>query len=262
MKISNITSLLTLVMFIFYVFTIQSLGGVNAVTLPWIAIMTVALAVTIIFTLFGRYIMPTIMAKLGFKIYIGDMVIYKRYAIIKDFDQESGPPVAGFSVIKLIPSAPTVDMKEDDKRLLVKSVESFLLSIPTDTEFGILKIHEPILKKMIQRIRAEIKKVEAKAERAKSAIGYQRKLSALQEELERLQRSNPVSAIMFIKVIAKGMSEDDVKAELDKRITQIVSIAEHQLKCTTKVLEYLDLYDFIESELLGKVVRIVGGRGA
>ena len=259
MRVSSMAASILLTMFLVYILVVLSLGGVNIVTLPWIAIMTVSLAFTLIFALFGRYLLPIILAKLGAKIPVGDGYVDDRYFIITNFDAETGPRYAGFAVIKLIPTTPTVDLRDEDKKLLLRNVESLILSLPTDIEYGIMKVVDPTVKRLLRRIEAEIAKYHARKATIKNpgaASHLDRKIAELERERERILRSNPVSGLIYIKVFAKGQTPEEVKEQLRRLVEQVESSA-HSIQCITKVLRGFDLRDFIETQLLGRTVRYV-----
>jgi len=258
MRISSIAVSILLTMFIFYVLTLVSLGGVNIVTLPWIAIMTLALAIVLVFAIFGRYILPVIFRKLGVKIPLGDAYVDDKYFIVANFDSEGGYKYAGFSVIKLIPLTPSVDLKDEDKKLLLRNVESLILSLPTDVEYGVMKVMDPEIKRLVRKIESEIKKYQSRkaAEKSGAASKYDMKISELEKERERILKSNPVSGIIYIKVFAKGGSPEEVKEKLRRLIEQVETTA-HTIQCIAKVLSTNDLYDFVEAQLISKTIRYV-----
>jgi hypothetical protein len=258
-RVSSIAVSVLLTMFIFYLLIIVSLGGVNAVTLPWVAIMTLALALTLIFAMFGRYLVPILMKKAGIKIYIGDAYIDDQYFIVTNFDTESGYRYAGFSVIKLIPTTPSVDLKDEDKKLLLRNVESLILTLPTDVEFGILKVMDPTIKRLLRKIEAEISKYQSRKASVKNpgvASKYDRKIAELERERERILKSNPVSGVIYIKVFAKGRTAEEVKEKLRRLIEQVETSA-HSIQSIPKVVRGFDLYDFVESQLVSRTVRYV-----
>lgn len=259
MRISSIAVSILLTMFVFYVLTILSLGGINYVTLPWIAIMTLALAITLIFALFGRYMFPVLFKRFNVKIPLGDAYVDDKYFIVSNFDTESGLRYAGFSVIKLIPVTPSVDLKDEDKKLLLRNVESMILALPTDVEYGVMKVLDPTIKRLLRKIEAEISKYQSRKAAIKNpgaASKYDRLISELERERERILKSNPVSGIIYVKVFAKGRTPDEVKEKLKKLIEQVESTA-HSIQCIPKVLSSLDLYDFVESELVSRAVRYI-----
>jgi len=259
MRISSIAVSILLTMFIFYVLTIVSLGGINIVTLPWIAIMTLAIALVLIFAIFGRYILPVVFKKFGIKIPLGDAYIDDKYFIVSNYDSEAGYKYAGFSVIKLIPLTPSVDLKDEDKKLLLRNVESLILSLPTDIEYGIMKVLDPEIKRILKKIEHEISKYQSRKAAAKNpgaASKYDLKISELEKERERILKSNPVSGIIYIKVFAKGNSAEEVKEKLRRLIEQVETSA-HSIQCIAKVLSSFDLYDFVESQLVSRAVRYV-----
>jgi len=248
-----------LIVFLFYVLTWLNLGGVNVVTLPWLAVMTVALAVTMIFSLYGRYLLPVILRKMGTKIYVGDGWIDDQYFIVTNYDSESGMKYSGFSVVKLIPTTPSVDLRDDDKKLLLRNVESLILSLPSDVEYGIMKVMDPSIKRLLKRIESEIGKYYARKAGTKNpgvSSKYDRKIADLERERERILKSNPVSGIIYVKVFAKGRTPEEVKERLRRLIEQVSSTA-HTIQCTYKVLSSLDLYDFIESQVVSRSVRYI-----
>jgi len=248
-----------LIVFLFYVLTWLNLGGVNVVTLPWLAVMTVALAVTMICSLYGRYLLPVILRKMGTKIYVGDGWIDDQYFIVTNYDSESGMKYSGFSVVKLIPTTPSVDLRDDDKKLLLRNVESLILSLPSDVEYGIMKVMDPSIKRLLKRIESEIGKYYARKAGTKNpgvSSKYDRKIADLERERERILKSNPVSGIIYVKVFAKGRTPEEVKERLRRLIEQVSSTA-HTIQCTYKVLSSLDLYDFIESQVVSRSVRYI-----
>lgn len=260
MRISSIAVSVLLTMFIFYVLTLVSLGGINIVTLPWIAIMTLGLAVVLVFALFGRYIFPVIFKKLGVKIPLGDGYIDDRFFIITNFDTESGFKYAGFSVIKLIPVTPSVDLRDDDKKLLLRNVESLILTLPTDIEYGVMKVMDPAIKRLLKKIEAEISKYQSRKAASGKNPGvsskYDRLISELERERERILKSNPVSGLIYVKVFARGMTPEEVKERL-RRLTEQVESSAHSIQCIAKVLRGFDLYDFIESQFVSRTIRYV-----
>lgn len=259
MRVSAISTSVLLIVFLFYVLTWLNLGGVNVVTLPWLAVMTVALAVTMIFSLYGRYLLPVILRKMGTKIYVGDGWIDDQYFIVTNYDSESGMKYSGFSVVKLIPTTPSVDLRDDDKKLLLRNVESLILSLPSDVEYGIMKVMDPSTKRLLKRIESEIGKYYARKAGTKNpgvSSKYDRKIADLERERERILKSNPVSGIIYVKVFAKGRTPEEVKERLRRLIEQVSSTA-HTIQCTYKVLSSLDLYDFIESQVVSRSVRYI-----
>ena len=225
------------------------LGGVNVITLPWIAIMVLSLSVSLIMYLYGRYIIPVISRKLfNSPTYIGDAVVDGKYFLVTNHDTEDATEkCSGFSIIKLIPMYPATDMSEDEKKKLVKDVEALIYALPTEVEYGIFKIGDPNVKKLLDKIDREIaSKKRAKDERA---------VAELVAEKERLLRSKPVAAIMFIKVFAKGSSVEEVKRKLDSLISQVESLA-FSLRCYAMVLKDFDLRDFVEKEVVGQIVKL------
>ena len=259
MRVSAISTSVLLIVFLFYVLTWLNLGGVNVVTLPWLAVMTVALAVTMIFSLYGRYLLPVILRKMGTKIYVGDGWIDDQYFIVTNYDSESGMKYSGFSVVKLIPTTPSVDLRDDDKKLLLRNVESLILSLPSDVEYGIMKVMDPSIKRLLKRIESEIGKYYARKAGTKNpgvSSKYDRKIADLERERERILKSNPVSGIIYVKVFAKGRTPEEVKERLRRLIEQVSSTA-HTIQCTYKVLSSLDLYDFIESQVVSRSVRYI-----
>ena len=259
MRVSSVATSILLTMFVFYVMIFLSLGGVNYATLPWIAIMTLALAITLIFALFGRYILPIIFKRFGVKIPLGDGYIDDRYFIVSNFDTESGPKYAGFSVIKLIPTTPSVDLRDEDKKLLLRNVESMILTLPTDIEYGIMKVMDPEIKKLLKKINAEISKYQSRKSAIKNpgaASKYDRLISELERERERILKSNPISGIIYVKVFAKGDTPDQVKENLKRLINQVETSA-HSIQCIAKVLSGLDLFDFIEAQLVSKTINYI-----
>jgi len=258
-RVSSVATSMLLVMFVFYLLTVMSAGGINIVTLPWIAIMTAALAATLIFALFGRYIFPVIFRKLGVKVPIGDGYIDDKYYVISNFDTESGFRYAGFSVIKLIPTTPSVDLKDEDKKLLLRNVESLILTLPSDVEFGVMKVMDPTIKRLLKKIEAEISKYYSRKASTKNpgvASKYDRKIAELEKERERILKSNPVSGIIYVKVFAKGRDEEEVKERLRRLIEQVESTA-HSIQCIPKVLSYFDLQDFVEAQLVSRAIRYI-----
>jgi len=258
-RVSAISTSVLLIVFLFYVLTWLNLGGVNVVTLPWLAVMTVALAVTMIFSLYGRYLLPVILRKMGTKIYVGDGWIDDQYFIVTNYDSESGMKYSGFSVVKLIPTTPSVDLRDDDKKLLLRNVESLILSLPSDVEYGIMKVMDPSIKRLLKRIESEIGKYYARKAGTKNpgvSSKYDRKIADLERERERILKSNPVSGIIYVKVFAKGRTPEEVKERLRRLIEQVSSTA-HTIQCTYKVLSSLDLYDFIESQVVSRSVRYI-----
>jgi len=258
-RVSAISTSVLLIVFLFYVLTWLNLGGVNVVTLPWLAVMTVALAVTMIFSLYGRYLLPVILRKMGTKIYVGDGWIDDQYFIVTNYDSESGMKYSGFSVVKLIPTTPSVDLRDDDKKLLLRNVESLILSLPSDVEYGIMKVMDPSTKRLLKRIESEIGKYYARKAGTKNpgvSSKYDRKIADLERERERILKSNPVSGIIYVKVFAKGRTPEEVKERLRRLIEQVSSTA-HTIQCTYKVLSSLDLYDFIESQVVSRSVRYI-----
>jgi len=262
MRVSSVVVSILLTMFIFYVLTILSLGGINIVTLPWIAIMTLALAIVLIFAIFGRYIFPIIFKKLGVKVPLGDAYIDDQYFIVANFDTEGGYKYAGFSVIKLIPVTPSVDLRDDDKKLLLRNVESLILTLPTDIEYGIMKVMDPEIKKLLRKIEAEISKYQARKAASSKNPGmsskYDMKISELEKERERILKSNPVSGLIYVKVFAKGSTPEEVKDKL-RRLIEHVETSAHSIQCISKVLRGFELYDFVEAQLVSRTVRFVSG---
>jgi len=261
MRISSISVSILMTMFIFYVLTVVSIGGINIITLPWIAIMTLGIAITLIFAMFGRYILPVIFRKFGIKIPLGDAYIDDKYFIVSNYDTESGYKYAGFSVIKLIPLTPSVDLKDEDKKLLLRNVESLILSLPTDIEYGIMKVMDPEIKRILKKIEHEISKYQSRKAATKNpgaTSKYDLKISELEKERERILKSNPVSGIIYIKMFAKGNSAEEVKEKLRRLIEQVETSA-HSIQCIAKVLSSFDLYDFVESQLVSRAVRYVSG---
>lgn len=259
MRVSAISTSVLLIVFLFYVLTWLNLGGVNVVTLPWLAVMTAAIAVTMIFSLYGRYLLPVILRKMGTKIYVGDGWIDDQYFIVTNYDSESGMKYSGFSVVKLIPTTPSVDLRDDDKKLLLRNVESLILSLPSDVEYGIMKVMDPSIKRLLKRIESEIGKYYARKAGTKNpgvSSKYDRKIADLERERERILKSNPVSGIIYVKVFAKGRTPEEVKEKLRRLIEQVSSTA-HTIQCTYKVLSSLDLYDFIESQVVSRSVRYI-----
>ncbi|MEM3964449.1 MAG: hypothetical protein QW584_01835 [Thermofilaceae archaeon] len=259
MRVSAISTSVLLIVFLFYVLTWLNLGGVNVVTLPWLAVMTAAIAVTMIFSLYGRYLLPVILRKMGTKIYVGDGWIDDQYFIVTNYDSESGMKYSGFSVVKLIPTTPSVDLMDDDKKLLLRNVESLILSLPSDVEYGIMKVMDPSIKRLLKRIESEIGKYYARKAGTKNpgvSSKYDRKIADLERERERILKSNPVSGIIYVKVFAKGRTPEEVKEKLRRLIEQVSSTA-HTIQCTYKVLSSLDLYDFIESQVVSRSVRYI-----
>ncbi|MEM2260941.1 MAG: hypothetical protein QXK24_00675 [Ignisphaera sp.] len=259
MKVSSISTSVLLIIFLFYILTWLNLGGVNVITLPWISLMTVALVIAMIFSLYGRYIIPIILRKLGIKIYIGDGWIDDKYFIVTNYDSETGIKYSGLSVIKLIPTTPSVDLREEDKKLLLRNIESLILALPSDVEYGIMKVMDPSIKKLLKKIETEIGKYYARKAGSKNpgvTSKYDRKIADLERERERILKSNPVSGIIYVKVFAKGRTAEEVKEKLKKLIEQVSSSA-HTIQCTYKVLNSLDLYDFIEAQLVSRSVRYV-----
>ncbi|MEM4584189.1 MAG: hypothetical protein QXV28_07590 [Ignisphaera sp.] len=259
MKVSAISTSVLLIIFLFYVLTWLNLGGVNVVTLPWLAIMTVALVVAVIFSLYGRYLIPIILKKFGAKIYVGDGWIDDHYFIVTNYDSESGMRYSGFAVVKLIPTTPSVDLQDEDKKLLLRNVESLILSLPSDVEYGIMKVMDPSIKRLLKKIESEIGKYYARKAGTKNpgvSSKYDRKIAELEKERERILKSNPVSGIIYVKVFAKGRTPEEVKEKLKRLIEQVASTA-HTIQCTYKVLNSLDLYDFIEAQVISRSVRYV-----
>lgn len=259
MRVSFIAVSVLLTMFMFYVMTLMSLGGVNAVTLPWVSLMTLSLALSLVFALFGRYLIPILLSRLGVGVPVGDGYVDDRYFIVSNFDTETGYRYAGFSVIKLIPTTPSVDLRDEDKKLLLRNVESLILTLPTDVEFGILKVVDPEIKRLLRRIEAEIAKYQARkaAVRNPSAASrYDRIIAELERERERILRSNPVSGLIYLKVFARGRSPEEVRERLRSLIEQVVTTA-HSIQCIPKVVRGFDLYDFVEAQLVSRAVRYV-----
>jgi vacuolar-type H+-ATPase subunit F/Vma7 len=248
-------------MFLFYISVVLSSGGVNPVTLPWITIMTVAMAFVLVFAVFGRYILPVIFRKLGIKIPIGDGYIDDKYFIIVNFDTETGEKFRGFSVIKLIPTTPSVDLKDEDKKLLQRNVESLILALPANIEFGIIKITDPMIKKLLNKLEQQIQKLQRPISLKPGQPlppSQQEKIAELQREKERIYKSNPVTGIMYIKVFAKGQTENELKNNLKQLIEQVETSA-HSLQAFTKVLRGFDLFDFIEQQMLSQTIRHITG---
>lgn len=258
-RLSSVAVSILLVMFMFYVLTLTSMGGVNVVTLPWISIMTAALAATLIFAIYGRYVLPVIFKKFGVKIPLGDGYIDDCYFIVGNYDTESGFKYSGFSVVKLIPTTPSVDLRDDDKKLLLRNVESFILTLPSDIEFGIMRTIDPEIKKLLKKIESEIAKFQSRKGSTKNPglqSKYDRKIEELVRERERILKSNPMSSVIYIKVHAKGRSQDEVKEKLKNLIEQVESSV-HSLQCIPKVIKYFDLQDFIEAQLISRAIRYV-----
>lgn len=259
MRISSIAASILLTMFIFYIMIVMSLGGVNAVTLPWIALMTIGLSITLVFALFGRYLLPVILFKFGIKIPIGDGYVDNKYFIVSNFDTESGHTYSGFAVIKLIPTTPSVDLRDEDKKLLLRNVESLILTLPTDVEYGILKVMDPTIKRLLRKIEAEIAKYQSRKASLKNPSAsskYDRLISELERERERILKSNPVSGLIYLKVFAKGRTPEEVKEKLRRLIEQVETSA-HSIQCIPKVIKGFDLYDFVEAQLISRAIRYV-----
>lgn len=257
MRISSITTSILLLIFLFYLLSWISLGGINAVTLPWMVIWTIFLVIALVMALYGRYLLPVLLHKLGVKFYIGDGYIDGNYFIATNYDAEGAYRYAGFSVIKLIPTTPSVDLRDEDKKLLLRNVESMILSLPSDVEFGIMKTTDPHIKKLLQKIENEISKYYARKAASKnpgSSSRYDRKIAELEKERERILSSNPVTGIIYIKVYSKARTVEELKENLKKLIDQAASLA-HTIQCNYKVLSGFDLYDFIEAEGVSRVIR-------
>jgi len=260
-RVSSIAVSVLLTMFIFYIMTLVSLGGVNAVTLPWISLMTLGLALALVFALFGRYLIPVILVRFGVKVPVGDGYVDDRYFIVSNFDTESGYRYSGFSVVKLIPTVPSVDLRDEDKKLLLRNVESLILTLPTDVEYGVMKVMDPTIKRLLRRIEAEIAKYQSRKATFKNpaaASKYDRIISELERERERILKSNPVSGIIYLKVFAKGRTPEEVKEKLRRLVEQVESIA-HSIQCIPKVVRGFDLYDFVEAQLVSRAIRYITG---
>jgi len=258
-RISGVITSVLLMMFIVYVFTFVSLGGVNIVTLPWIALMTFALALAVFFAVAGRYVLPWLFKFFGIRYYIGSVEIDGPFAIIADFDSEGqGRRYRGFSVVKLIPTIPSVDMKEDEKKTLIRNTEAYLLSLPSDVEYGIIKTSSVEVQRLINQISSKIASIEAKmrARQGAAAASYERQRSALQAELQRISSSRPVAAMIYVKVFAEGDSVAEVKSKLENLVVNIKNSAS-SLNCQAVELKGPDLHDFLELQAVSRILRPV-----
>lgn len=266
MKISQTANAIMLFMFLLAVVVFVNLGvsGINMVTLPWISIIILGLALSVVFGLYGRYILPIIFTRFGVKIPIGDGYVDEKYVIIKNIDTDTGvSSVAGFSVIKLIPTTPSVDLPDKEKDTLLKNVESLLLSLPADSEYCVRKALDPYLKKLIKRMEDRIVKLQAKvtmsSKQGSRNEAISTELSALMKEKERLLKSNPVTGLITVTVYATGKTEEEVKAKL-RNLIEHIEMLSIQLQVTTRVLTWFDLYDFVEYRFMPKLVRVISDR--
>lgn len=266
MKISQTANAIMMFMFLITVIIFVNLGstGINMVTLPWISITLLALAISFVFGLYGRYLLPIILSKLGMKIPIGDGYVDDMYVIVKNIDTDTGvSSVTGFSVVKLIPSSPSVDLTDDEKKVLLKNVESLLLSLPADSEYCVRKAPDPYLKKLLKKLDERISKIQARMSMSSKAGGRNEALStelnALLKEKERLLKSNPVTGIITVTLYATGKNEEEVKAKL-KNLVQNIETISFQLQVNTKILRSFELYDFAEYRFMSKLVRVVSDK--
>lgn len=257
MKVSSVSYSLLLLLFIVFLMAATSLGF-NAVTLPWLALMAASISVAVVFALFGRYLLPPILKRLGVKIYIGDMKIYDKYVIVEGVDSTAARYV-GFSVVKLIPTTPAMDMAEKERESLLRSMENLVRQFPVDAEFGVRIGVDPDIQRLLKAIQSEKQKYIARKAATTNPGAHTRydlKIQQLMKEEERLLKSPPISGFIYVKVIAHGYTEEEVVAELDKAISRVAAAAA-SINAIPQVLTSLDLYDFIEAQLVPKAASAV-----
>ena len=233
---------------------------VSSQTLPYYVIASLLLIIGYIFAKYGDKIMPWIFTKLKMRYYIGDLMIDGKYVIVKNYDSPEGDTVTGFSVVKVVPLSPAVDAKDEEKKRLLREAEAFIRAVPTDTIYCIRKSMSTTVDEMLRTIKKEIARIQAKMARARNNPGAMRmlemRLSQLQKEFERISTSNPVGGTIYVKVFAKGRSEDEVKEKLDNMI-EVIKTQVHSLNAIAIPLQSTQLHDLLRAELLGRAVKYV-----
>ena len=256
-SVKRLSMIAILIATIILAMTFMSLGGISAVTLPWLTINVVALSIAIIIGIHGRVMIPLLIGRFV-KVHLGNGYVQDHYVIFENPEhRDSSIRYAGFSVIKVIPTIPVTDLKENERLQLLGQIESLFLAMPYDTEFGILKVVDPRIKNLINRIDKEIMTLEHKAARAKNAARFERRIAELREEKLRIMQSKPVSAIIYFKVIAYGRTEEEVKKKLDLAIAQIDAL-KMALQANIMVLNMVDLIEFMRIQLTGYGAQITG----
>jgi len=250
-RITPLINSILAIMFFVYLLSITSLGGVSYSTLPYFTAMTIALAAAVVFALFGKYIVAAVMSRLGITFYLGRIKVDGRYAIISDADSDK--KYVGFIVAKLIPRAPSVDFSEDERKVLLRSAESFLTMF-SDYVYGIASIADPSINRRINRLRAKLQSLEAKKSQ-KGGSRYESEYERIKAELNRILASGVRTAVMFIILYASANTEDELKEKLKALATEVEQKAE-SIRCTAKVLSTHELADFIESIAIGRSLSV------
>ena len=253
MRISRYVSPLLIVVLLVYVLSIASVNFSAPGAIFMLTLLTFAVALVILFAVAGRAIVMWIMSRLGARISIGRIVVSDKYAFIYDSDTEQGQ-IVGFSVVKLIPLIPTVDMDEDAKKVLLRNMES-LVSLPADLEYGVIKLSTPDVQRMLQRVTAQYAALSAKAARSKNPQAYMDKLRTLEADKQRLVKSPPVVAVIYMKLYASGYTESEIKNKLDSYINQVKGIAQ-ALQMDAKELRHVELIDFLHMQAIAGALAI------
>jgi hypothetical protein len=253
MRISRYVSPLLIVVLLVYILSIASMNFSAPGAIFMLALLTFAVALVILFAVAGRVIVMWIMSRLGARISIGKIVVSDKYAFIYDSDTEHGQ-IVGFSVVKLIPLIPTTDMDEDAKKVLLRNMES-LVSLPADLEYGVIKLSTPDVQKMLQRVTAQYAALSAKAARSKNPQAYMDKLRTLEADKQRLVKSPPVVAVIYMKLYASGYTESEIKGKLDSYINQVKGIAQ-ALQMDARELRHAELIDFLHMQAIAGALAI------
>jgi hypothetical protein len=253
MRISRYVSPLLIVVLLVYILSIASMNFSAPGAIFMLALLTFAVALVILFAVAGRVIVMWIMSRLGARISIGKIVVSDKYAFIYDSDTEHGQ-IVGFSVVKLIPLIPTTDMDEDAKKVLLRNMES-LVSLPADLEYGVIKLSTPDVQKMLQRVTAQYAALSAKAARSKNPQAYMDKLRTLEADKQRLVKSPPVVAVIYMKLYTSGYTESEIKGKLDSYINQVKGIAQ-ALQMDARELRHAELIDFLHMQAIAGALAI------
>jgi hypothetical protein len=139
-------------------------------------------------------------------------------------------------------------MDEDAKKVLLRNMES-LVSLPADLEYGIIKLSTPDVQKMLQRVTAQYAALSAKAARSKNPQAYMDKLRTLEADKQRLVKSPPVVAVIYMKLYTSGYTESEIKNKLDSYINQVKGIAQ-ALQMDARELRHAELIDFLHMQAI------------
>ena len=238
-------------------FLILNLRAITIQTLPWIALVLSAFIISIPLTIYGKQLILFLCSLFHVKIpFTPDMYVDDKYVIVTRADSKF--PYVGFSVIKVIPLTPTVDMKDEEKLRIIKSLEALVYSLPAPLQYCMSKMPSKEVLSEIKKLQTELARYEALASKHR---GLEARVEAIRQELQRLRRSSIMVSGLYMKVYCSDFTEERVKECLEKMIASVVASVS-QINARAEVLRYTDLWEYLELEKKGEAYSIVAGIGA